>query len=265
MKKNVMMRVASIMLVLVLLTSSVISGTFAKYVTADDGDDEARVAKWGVVAMVEGELFNDSYKDGFTTYTINESGDTITVQADTLDHNVVAPGTNSQDGMTFTLTGIPEVDTNVQIAIEVDSDVCLKAGTYDDWTSGDDADKFTIGDDYYPVVFTLTNSTGGVLATGNLATIEAYLEGLSKVYDTNTNLATIDDGDDTNAAIDGIYKLSWIWNFDGARTLNGASFTADQVDQADTYLGNVAANLITDANAETNISFEISISATQIN
>ena len=61
MKKNVMMRVASIMLVLVLMTSSVISGTFAKYVTDVTTDDSARVARWGVEFVTNSDLFATQY------------------------------------------------------------------------------------------------------------------------------------------------------------------------------------------------------------
>ena len=56
MKKNRMMRVASALLVAVLLTTCAISGTFAKYVTTESGSDFARVAKWGV--NVEAESFD---------------------------------------------------------------------------------------------------------------------------------------------------------------------------------------------------------------
>ncbi|MFR0985955.1 MAG: hypothetical protein ACLSFZ_04975 [Frisingicoccus sp.] len=45
MKKNRMMRLASSLLVLTLLTTCVISGTFAKYTTQAGGSDTARVAK----------------------------------------------------------------------------------------------------------------------------------------------------------------------------------------------------------------------------
>ena len=48
MKKNFMMRAASVLLVAVMLTTCAISGTFAKYVTSDSGSDFARVAKFGV-------------------------------------------------------------------------------------------------------------------------------------------------------------------------------------------------------------------------
>lgn len=46
MKKNRMMRLAAVLLVLVLLTTSVISGTFAKYTSTVSGADTATVAKW---------------------------------------------------------------------------------------------------------------------------------------------------------------------------------------------------------------------------
>ena len=54
MKKNKMMRLASAMMVLTLMSTSVISGTFAKYVTKGEATDKARVAKWGVEVIVEG-------------------------------------------------------------------------------------------------------------------------------------------------------------------------------------------------------------------
>lgn len=48
MKKNKIMRIASVLLVAVILTTCAISGTFAKYVTSGSGSDTARVAKFGV-------------------------------------------------------------------------------------------------------------------------------------------------------------------------------------------------------------------------
>ena len=48
MKKNVMMRVASALLVAVLMTTCAISGTFAKYTSSKTDSDSARVAVWGL-------------------------------------------------------------------------------------------------------------------------------------------------------------------------------------------------------------------------
>ena len=70
MKKNKMMRAASALLVAVLLTTSVISGTFAKYITEDKGSDEARVAKWGVVIEADSfGMFKTDYTKDDTTAT----------------------------------------------------------------------------------------------------------------------------------------------------------------------------------------------------
>lgn len=62
MKKNKMMRAATGMLIAALLTTSVISGTFAKYTTSVSAEDKAVVAKWSVKATVGGNAFGDSSK-----------------------------------------------------------------------------------------------------------------------------------------------------------------------------------------------------------
>lgn len=49
MKKNKRMRTASGLMIAALLTTSMISGTFAKYTTADAAQDSARAAKWGEI------------------------------------------------------------------------------------------------------------------------------------------------------------------------------------------------------------------------
>ena len=62
MKKNTMMRVASALLVAVLLTTCAISGTFAKYVSSAETSDTARVAKWGWgTTSIAIDLFDDTY------------------------------------------------------------------------------------------------------------------------------------------------------------------------------------------------------------
>lgn len=133
MKKNRMMRLASVLLVLVLLTTSVISGTFAKYTTQDSASDAARVAKWGVELQVVGNLFGASYKDNIVI-TKEDTDDTITVQASDWYNrdaatDVVAPGTANPNGFTFSLNGKPEVDGKVTTTMKIQN-VFLKAGTY---------------------------------------------------------------------------------------------------------------------------------------
>ena len=62
MKKNLIFRAAGILLVLVLATTCIISGTFAKYTTGATAEATARAAKWGVEISVTGDpLFSTEY------------------------------------------------------------------------------------------------------------------------------------------------------------------------------------------------------------
>lgn len=136
MRKNKMMRAASALLVAVLLTTSTISGTFAKYVTTNTATDTARVAKWGVELQVQGNLFGEAYRDDII---VDEgSGVKFEVEAsDTLDINgeaglddVVAPGTKNEQGFTFSINGTPEVAGQIRIDKLDVQNIYLAAGTY---------------------------------------------------------------------------------------------------------------------------------------
>ena len=230
MKKNVMMRVASIMLVLVLLTSSVISGTFAKYVTDKTGSDNARVAKFGVEITAAEEMFSDSYKDAKTAYTANEQLGTITVQADTEGTNVVAPGTNGSV-VGFAVTGTPEVD------VQVTYDATLEL-------AGWEIDSV----EYCPIEITVGTETfkvgvNGVADVADLITkVEAAIEGKAAVYHTNTDLSAVNDD----------VVVSWAWAYEG------------NDDVKDTALGDQAADTGDGIDAAT-IKLTVKTTITQIN
>lgn len=88
MKKNRMMRLASILLVCVLLTTSVISGTFAKYTSKATVTDTARVAKWDVQFKVE---------DDATPHQMAHEETSIVVKLwDHVDGNVDYDGSGSE-------------------------------------------------------------------------------------------------------------------------------------------------------------------------
>lgn len=139
MKKNRMMRLASVLLVLTLLTSSMISGTFAKYVSADEDSDTARVAKWGVTASISGSLFGKSCEhvteDGGNEISASATDMTVAV-ADSDESMIVAPGTQNTDGLILSVTGMPEVANIVSVttgdpdAAGKPVDIYLKDGTY---------------------------------------------------------------------------------------------------------------------------------------
>ena len=253
MKKNKMMRTASVLLILVLLTTSIISGTFAKYVTMDTADDSARVAMFGVKIETEGSLFDKGYKE-----TANTPGTASLSVLSSTTANVAAPGTKNTDGMVFSITGKPEVSVNVSITIDDDaSDIWLGQGLdYPNMTTGDvfntDTTKyvkenvtFMNGQHYYPIQYTLQKSATNtpqawstaekVVEAKPLSAVVTYLQQLSTSAST-----TYAPGTDLSDEF-GYYKLTWEWAFDGPQTLNGQAFSKENVDMADTLLGDLAA------------------------
>lgn len=248
MKKIKTMRIASVLLIAVLLTTSIISGTFAKYVTTGSVADEARVAKFGVTITGTGSMFSKTYFNagavsGNTPGTMSDDPNTVlTVES---DEKVVAPGTKSSEAtpLKITVTGQPEVDVKITLAISGISDIYLKAGTYPDRTSQDKTDSFGQNEDYYPIVYKLTDGNGNIVAADtSLVGLNAKLSGY-ELY--------CDAGELQNVS----YTLTWEWVFgdpannapdtllgDLAAGVDMAGEVADAVD-AGSYSLNVAMTL----------------------
>ena len=255
MKKNKIMRLASVLLIAVLLSTSIISGTFAKYVTMGETSDSARVAKFGVVITASGKLFDKTYysqPSGSSNMpgveNDNDNNTLLTVESSTND-KVVAPGTKSDnDGLKLNITGAPEVDVYIKYDITKVSDIYLKQfANYPDMTTSK-VDEFDNTSDYYPIVFTLSGwmiganasvieaAETGATVTGNSVSgtidqVIAALQAINNVengkgvrVEANTDLATSGYGE---------LNLTWEWNFDydGAGTY----------DQQDTLLGDIIA------------------------
>jgi len=197
MKKNVMMRLASFLLVAVLISTSAISGTYAKYTTQDSGADSARVAKWGVELQVFGNLYGETYGAENRIVSDASAESEFSVQSEAKASDVVAPGTKNAEGFEISLKGQPEVDGEIYTQITTQN-VFLKSGEYgvmvpvatgtitaanydevkndelfersgDEYvlsTSFDADDVFytledyvDLDDDYYPVVYELAGNT----------------------------------------------------------------------------------------------------------
>ena len=228
--KNKMMKIATCLMVAVLLTTSIISGTYAKYVTGNSGSDGARVAKWGVkINTTTSGLFSHSYAN---TEKVNgaAAGTTVSVTSSGSDSDyVVAPGTSGSTKIT--LSGTPEVAVDLKFNMNIESDVIVPVRTQL-------SDEKILFESYKPIQYTLTNKSGEELAKGSLEDVKAAFNGLSTQHGPNTNLYET-------------YTLSWSWPIDG-----------DSL--ADTYLGNVAAGLITDENTKTAIKFNYTVTVSQI-
>ena len=265
MKKNVMMRLACFLLVAVLISTSAISGTYAKYVTEASGSDKARVAKWGVEVTAQGSsMFNNEY-----TNTTNG----LTVKSEEDDVKVVAPGTNSTEAggaAVFTISGKPEVATVVTVDVKNTEDVFLKAGTYTDYTKhlyNETTkewyyDTFTLEKDYYPVVWTL-ELTSDASDPSSVGPIESgTLKEVVDALNTYVSTAKYEPLEDLGAT----FELSWDWAFDTDNNPNEQPTN----DKADTLLGNLAADAATygadiaDGAYNLEVAYEVTITVTQV-
>jgi hypothetical protein len=240
-KTNKTMRVAGGLLIATLLSTSIVSGTFAKYVTTGSASDSARVAKFGVVVTAEGTLFSKTYlkANDNTPGTTSSEASTLTVVSSN-DDKLVAPGTKSDStGLSFGVTGKPEVDVAISFSVdESASDVWLSAGTYADMTTNKRtaSDVFTTSSTYYPIVYTMTYTSNGEEKTvkGSLNDVVSGLNTAfkDKTYKANTDLSTTEISS---------FNLTWEWKFDESGN--------KLIDQQDTLLGDLAADADTVTNA----------------
>ena len=228
MKKNRMMRLASILLVCVLLTTSVISGTFAKYTTSVSSEDKARVAYWG---------FQSSNTMDLQGLFLNAYNNVASVDGD----DVIAPGTECSttfafawdedttawEGAKVNVTG-PEVAYNFTVAV--------------DWT----CDEGILNN---PNIVWQLDDNGYGTWTEMMSDIVALSGDASgtKYYAPNTLPAEFTASDD-------VHTISWKWIFD-ENAANKEAATANG-DVLDTAMGN--AQLLDDCYVK------ITITATQV-
>ncbi len=228
MKKNVMMRVASALGVAVLLTTCVISGTFAKYVTSSNSSDTARVAKWGF--------------DSSSTVTITDlfTYTDTNVQSKN-DDKVIAPGTTNSVNFGFVYNAtnggsIAAPEVAYTFVVDTTDSVC------GDTIKNNPNIKWYLDDALAPASGSATEGSWDAL----LAAIKAL--GSTETVAAGT-LPESFYGDP--AVANKTHKVGWAWLFDK----DSPTGTTDN-DSNDTEMGN-AETLAT-------VTLKITITATQV-
>ncbi|MDD4291851.1 MAG: hypothetical protein PHX51_06445 [Clostridia bacterium] len=226
MKKNLTIKLTFVLLIVVIITTSLIGTTLAKYVTTGDiATETARVAKWGVTVTATNvdTMFSTEYYD--VDNTISNFTATGTYDADEMSvrssntEKVVAPGTNGKLGA-YSLAGNPEVDVIVNYA------ATLELG-----------DNWTYNSAYYcPIVITVNGTAISGLTYTSADDFEdavvATINGYTKSYEAGTDLA--------NVGTDNI-GITWAWAFESgyvcntAGTYNTVAYTVGQLIDATTY------------------------------
>lgn len=207
MKRNKLFLLGLFVVFAAVLSLSLVSSTFARYTTTNNGSDTARVAKWGVEITVGNfDAFDAAYaKDDASATTIS----TVSVVAAD-SKNVLAPGT-TRNLVGLDIAGAPEVAVRVTYAAEL---------TLTNWKVG--------GTDYCPLIFTVGTEEYYIGKTGieDVAQLKAAVEAAIAEY-----TAEYDANSDLSGA--GAPVVSWKWEIDQA-TVPG------QTNEKDTALGNAA-------------------------
>lgn len=141
-----MMIIVSVLLSLVLITSTVVSGTLAKYTTTGgESSDSARVAKWGVNVEVK---LDPAFAEVVGSENIESvaNGDSVTINISNLK---MGPGDDFSKALNVSLSGKSEVrlKVNVDIDIAYESIFIIPKGKFGVTEEG--------GTGYFPVGLTL--------------------------------------------------------------------------------------------------------------
>ena len=219
-------RLLILMAALTVATMCLTMGTVAKYAIRDSVQDSARVAKFGVeIEATDKSTFKTEYSSTDNSITVKSSnGDKI-----------VAPGTADEGGLSFSISGKPEVATKISISLDAKEDIFLKMKKN--------------GEDFYyrPLVFSFVKN-GTVVAQGDLQTVvDAINAYSSKAYY------------DAYESVGNNYSLTWKWDFSESPV----------VDSWDTKLGDLAAGVIPTGyvngeNYSVDIAYSVTISVYQV-
>ena len=223
--KNKFMRIAAVMLMLCLVTTCAISGTFAKYTTEGSATDSARVAKWGV------EIVSPADASVNTTFLPAYDKD-LALAAQTVvsaGGDVVAPGTTGTLAVP-TITGTPEVAVEVTFAADLElEDWIVDSAIYCPIV-------FNVKYDSYDETFTFNTADYATIDLFEEA-IEAAIAGCSDEYAAKTDLSTVSAASPV---------VTWTWAYS----------TSAENDVKDTALG--------DAATAATISFKITVTVDQV-
>lgn len=192
MKKNRMMRIASVLLVAVLLSTCVISGTFAKYTTSATASDAARVAKWGFNATTFSieDLFVAAYDDSVASANGTD--------------NVIAPGTKGSTTIKFA----PEDGTAPEVAYSIK----VEATTTVDVATNSICKNANIKWALYA-----EGTEENAIQWGTFSALLTSINSLSQDRIEENNLPTLN----------GNYVIAWVWDFNNVDNVEDSQNVTD--------------------------------------
>ena len=238
-----MMRIISALLCLVLLSTSILSGIFAKYVVQKSADfGSVAFKKWGITVTANSNLAAE-YKNG---------EDFVAVKATTEGEKVFAPGTTGNIAYFYVKATNPEVDYKIDfsgtaaigngyttirdsegkkveyfpiifylVAYDLDSNGKIIESSIPknannktmDFTVGD---RNKISDTEYVGIVNL-NTGNQIYSFENFANIQGWLKGevdYEAGYTGGLNTIFDSPNIDKNTAMKRVYAIQWCWPYD---------------------------------------------------
>ncbi len=214
--------VISVLLCSVMITTTALSGTLAKYTTSDSSSDSARVAKWGIEVSTGTGLLDEYVKDE-VIYVKSKGG---------IGDKVIAPGTSGVL-VWISIKGNPEVKYNIDINGSLltgdgyhtqphpdaeDAAICPNEGLGLLRYSGGAA----FG--YLPIIFKLYKTVDGVKTLEKIYRVGDTSSG-DKDYVNSSGVAMakqlsadvseiFDESKAPNESVNIVYSLEWEWLYE---------------------------------------------------
>ena len=222
-----------ILLAMVLLTSSAVSTTFAKYVVNKDVTTNVGLQKFGLTVDLD-------YSDDFDVKADTQQGHSLTV---TFNDVTLIPGEDKfKDAITARVYGTATVDANLKIEVivtAIDDKYTIDANTFDYFGN---TDKVCVPMAFYVGGTKVTNSYT-VSATGTNVVKKMAEKGMGNAI--NAKVSSVITGADrvTHTADSGVIDAT-IKPADGAIDINniGIGFAWEDVDTLTYTSGTPAAN-----------------------
>lgn len=210
-KSNKILRFASFILMFTLVSTCLLSGTLAKYVSSFGGNDSARVAKWD---------FNATNLGTGTTQTINIFNTAYGTTVQSADGTkIVAPGTTSSFDLQF--TGKSEVESKITFGITEENNGTRIPLIYK--INGKYYSNYYTAGNHYLRLNETSSSVQTIAIEGNLVSMQTDMNAGITVP-VNTLYSS------RNTSIE------WYWAFEEYNDAAGTTLTTSK-DQYDTNLG----------------------------
>ena len=236
---KILWRIVSLLLVVVMLTSCILSSTFAKYVTSSSSKASARIAKWGVEIKTDiSGLFSNEYD-----FNADGTKDAISVDM----AKIVAPGEQANYFRFETkATGTPEVACELSTTASV---------SFTNWEID--------GVFYCPLVFTINGATVSGTQFAKAEDFEKFIEYrislLSAEFEPGVKLG--DEKGENGRLSETMYlDIEWQWPMEDTDGDRSNGYVNDDLD---TIYGIRSAD--DNENNDPKIKFEVTQTLEQIN